>query len=98
LHLEAVLNGPVITLPPLPTNGRSLDAALTGHRDVYFGASAGWISCPVYQRGLLAPGQSIDGPMIVEEATATTLVLADQRLSVTETGILIIHENNVEAG
>lgn len=98
LHLEAVLNGPVITLPPLPTNGRSLDAALTGRRDVYFSASAGWVSCPVYQRSLLSPGLSIEGPMIIEEATATTLVLADQWLSVTDTGILIVRENSVEVG
>jgi N-methylhydantoinase A len=98
LHLEAVLNGPVISLPALPADSRSLDAALTGRRDVYFGASAGWVACPVYQRGLLAPGLSIEGPMIVEEATATTLVLADQWLSVTDTGILIIRENNGKAG
>ena len=35
--------------------------------------------------------------MIVEEATATTLVLENQVLEVTDTGILIIRENNGEA-
>jgi len=98
LHLEAVLNGPVITLPILPGTDRSVDAALTGHRDVYFGASLGWLSCPVYERCLLGPGQLIAGPMIVEEATATTLVQENQMLEVTNTGILIIRENGAEAG
>ncbi|OJF92614.1 hydantoinase/oxoprolinase family protein [Pararhizobium antarcticum] len=95
LHLEAVLNGAVIALPKIEPTGSS--AALTGHRNVYFGGTRGWISCPVYARGLLAPGQFIEGPMIVEEATATTLVQENQVLSVTDTGILIIRETSVEA-
>jgi N-methylhydantoinase A len=96
LHLEAVLNGPVITLPKIKSAGG--DTGLTGHRDVYFGAAFGWVSCPVYARGLLAAGQSIKGPIIVEEATATTLVQENQVLDVTDTGILIVRENSVEAG
>ena len=36
--------------------------------------------------------------MIVEEATATTLVLENQVLEVTDTGILIIRENSGKAG
>ena len=98
LHLEAVLNGPVITLPSLPATGNSIKSAMTTRRDVYFGAAVGWVSCPVYQRGLLGAGQLIEGPMIVEEATATTLVLENQVLEVTDTGILIIRENRGEAG
>ncbi|ACM29000.1 hydantoinase/oxoprolinase family protein [Agrobacterium sp. SHOUNA12C] len=98
LHLEAVLNGPVIALPALSKNGRSLEAALTGQRNVYFGAVLGWVSCPVYERSLLAPGQSIEGPMIVEEATATTLVQEKQQLSVADNGVLIIRESVSEAG
>ncbi|MFT4183223.1 MAG: hydantoinase/oxoprolinase family protein [Rhizobium sp.] len=98
LHLEAVLNGTVIALPPLPKDGRGLDVALTGRRDVYFSAALGWLSCPVYQRGLLAPGQSISGPMIIEEATATTLVQENQQLTVTDNGLLIIREGGVGAG
>ena len=97
LHLEAVLNGPVITLPSLPATVNSIEPAITARRDVYFGAALGWISCPVYQRGLLGAGQTIEGPMIVEEATATTLVLENQVLEVTDTGILIIRESNGEA-
>lgn len=98
IHLEAVLNGPVIALPLLSKNGRSLDAALTGRRNVYFGAVLGWVSCPVYERSLLAPGQLIEGPMIVEEATATTLVQEKQQLSVADNGVLIIRESVSEAG
>jgi N-methylhydantoinase A len=96
LHLEAVLNGTVIALPKLKPAVSG--AVPTGHRNVYFGGSRGWISCPVYARGHLAPGQSIEGPVIVEEATATTLIQENQDLSVTDTGILIIRETSIKAG
>lgn len=97
LHLEAVLNGPVISLPLLAATSNGIDVAMTGRRNVYFGASSGWVSCPVYERSLLGPGQSIEGPMIIEEATATTLVQDGQTMFVTDTGILIIRENRIEA-
>ena len=35
--------------------------------------------------------------MIIEEATATTLVQDGQTMVVTDTGILIIRENRIEA-
>lgn len=97
LHLEAVLNGPVISLPLLPATSNGIEVAMTGRRKVYFGASLGWVSCPVYERSLLGPGQSIEGPMIIEESTATTLVQGGQTMDVTDTGILIIRENSIEA-
>ncbi len=97
LHLEAVLNGPVISLPLLAATSNGIETAMRGRRNVYFGASSGWVSCPVYERRLLGPGQSIEGPMIIEEATATTLVQDGQRMDVTDTGILIIRENRIEA-
>jgi N-methylhydantoinase A len=97
LHLEAVLNGPVISLPLLAATSNGIEVAMTGRRNVYFGAASGWVSCPVYERSLLGPGQSIEGPMIIEEATATTLVQDGQTVNVTDTGILVIRENRVEA-
>jgi len=97
LHLEAVLNGPVISLPLLAATSNGIEVAMTGRRKVYFGGSLGWVSCPVYERSLLGPGQSIEGPMIIEEATATTLVQDGQTMDVTDTGILVIRENRVEA-
>ncbi len=95
LHLEAVLNGTVIALPKLKPAAWGPEP--TGHRDVYFGGARGWVPCPVYARDRLAPGQSIEGPVIVEEATATTLVQENQVIDVTDTGILIIRETGIRA-
>lgn len=92
LHLEALLKGPVIALPNLPASGRSMAVARTGSRAVYFGAGEGWVVCPVLDRNLLPPGATLAGPVIVEEPTATTLVLSDQVMEMTENGILVIRE------
>lgn len=92
LHLEAVLGGSTIAIPDQPANGRTVATALTGRRDVYFGGGHGWLSCPVYQRGKLPPQARLDGPLIVEEATSTTLVLPGQVMEVNDAGLLLIGE------
>lgn len=94
LHLEAVLRGPVIALPNVPGAGRSFAAARTGARDVYFGAAVGWVACPVLDRNLLPAGEALKGPAIIEEPTATTLLLDGQVMEMTESGILVIREAN----
>ncbi|WP_267549379.1 hydantoinase/oxoprolinase family protein [Rhizobium rhizogenes] len=94
IHLEAVLHGPVIAIPKLTLTDRSLDAAFKGERQVYFGGETGWVSCPVYERTKLPPLKGVFGPLIVEEATATSLVVAGQELEVTDEGLLLIRESD----
>lgn len=50
-----------------------------------------WRDTPVYLRSKLKAGFSGTGPMLIDEKTATTLVLPDQILSVDEYGNLIIN-------
>lgn len=97
LHLEAVLKGQVISLPKLKRQDMTIEAAKTGERKVYFGRAVGWQGCAVYDRSLLPLNQPVVGPLLVEEATATTLVLAGQTANLTETGILLIHETDMQA-
>ena len=42
-------------------------------RNVYFGPNRGWADTPVVSRGSLA-GQSVNGPLIIEEYDSTTVV------------------------
>ncbi len=42
-------------------------------RNVYFGPNRGWVDTPVVSRGSLA-GQSVNGPLIIEEYDSTTVV------------------------
>ncbi|MCY4581480.1 MAG: hydantoinase/oxoprolinase family protein, partial [Chloroflexi bacterium] len=53
--------------------------ARVGARNVCFDSAQGMISCPVYDRGLLAPSHRFDGPAIVDQLDSTTVVYPGQR-------------------
>ncbi len=93
LHLEAVLRGSVIAIPQLKDDGRTVEAAQIGSRPVYFGGKEGWLDCPVFERSLLPRAARLDGPLLVEEATATSLVLPGQVMEVNAEGLLLIREH-----
>jgi len=63
--------------------------ALKGERRVDFEA-AGELPCPVYERDRLAPGTVIEGPALVEEPAAVTLVPPGWRLMVDGWGNLVL--------
>ncbi|MEM6743328.1 MAG: hydantoinase/oxoprolinase family protein [Pseudomonadota bacterium] len=92
LHLEARLETGLAVLAPLSPEGRSLDAARKGERQVWLSPEAGWTPCPVYDRDRLPLDQPLPGPLIVEEATTTTLVLPGQTARLDPGGCLLIRE------
>jgi len=58
-------------------------------RRVYF-EDEGFIECRVCRREALAPGVRVDGPLIVEEATSTTLIHPGDSVTVdAETNLVI---------
>lgn len=59
-------------------------------RKAYMGERHGFADTPVYLRSELAPGSSLDGPAIIEEAASTTVALPQDRVTVAPTGELII--------
>ncbi len=52
--------------------------ALSGWRDVYQPETGAYVNCPVYDRDLLAPGNRIAGPAVIEQMDSTTLLLFGQ--------------------
>ena len=46
-------------------------------RKVYFDEAGGFVDCPVYERNGLRPGDVLDGPAIVEQMDATTVIPPD---------------------
>ncbi|MGG1658105.1 hydantoinase/oxoprolinase family protein [Brevibacillus sp. NRS-1366] len=58
-------------------------------RPVYF-EEQGWLDTAIYLRGKLGAGARIEGPAIVEERSASTLLYPGQCLTVDEYGNLII--------
>ena len=69
--------------------GRDASRALKGGRDVDFDQH-GRIEAPLYERGLLGAGAELEGPAVVEEAAASTVVFPGQRLHVDDFGNLVI--------
>ena len=90
-RLSAIADVPRAKFRPLAPDGRAVDAALKGRRPVDFGED-GRHEAGVFERELLPPGAALDGPLVVEEPTSTTLVHPGQRLTVDDFGFLHIRE------
>lgn len=57
---------------------------------VYMDAAHGWCDTPIYWRGDLPAGIGLVGPAIINEMSATTLVLPSQTVRVDAYGNLIL--------
>jgi len=64
--------------------------ALIARRDVVFDDPERLVSCSIYERDLLAPGQEVSGPAVIWEYASTTLLFAGDRLRMAETGEMIV--------
>ena len=83
-----VTRKPILSrLAPGSGNG---EAALKGHRSVYFRDLGDFEDCPIYERSRLGAGDHLLGPAIVEEWASTTIVKPAQRLEVGDFGELVI--------
>ncbi|MGD9883487.1 MAG: hydantoinase/oxoprolinase family protein, partial [Reyranella sp.] len=70
------------------------EAARLGSRKVYFeslsGAAAGWLDCAVWHREALLAGNVIQGPAVLEEVSATTVLYPADVARVDAQGSLIV--------
>jgi N-methylhydantoinase A len=64
--------------------------ARSGEQPIHFQGEK--MTCPLYDRTLLAAGSAVSGPAIIEQMDATTFVLPGQQARVDPHGNLIIHE------
>ncbi|MDD9992170.1 MAG: hydantoinase/oxoprolinase family protein, partial [Rhodospirillales bacterium] len=88
-RLTASAKVPRPEMTRLAADGRSIKAATRPTRMADF-AEDGRHEAAVYERDRLPPGAELAGPLIVEEATATTLVHPGQTLRVDDYGFLRI--------
>ncbi len=72
--------------------------ASKGERSAWVGASGGWQDVPVFEGGLLAPGERLAGPALVETATTCIWVPEDFALTTEPSGDFVINPNNGKAG
>ena len=53
-----------------------------GRRELFFSEVERWVDCPVYDRSALPAGYQLQGPVVVEEHTSTTVVPPYWRCSI----------------
>jgi N-methylhydantoinase A len=68
----------------------SLDGAFAGVRPVYFDQRGGFVDTPCYTRSRLAPGMTFEGPAVVDQDDATTVIFPDFHVKVDPVGNLIL--------
>ena len=70
--------------------GSSTASERVSARPVYFGEQHGWLETGIYRHSALAPGVPLEGPAVVEEMSATSVVLPGQHARVDRAGNIII--------
>jgi len=73
--------------------GTSFEDAKVGSRPVYFDAKHGWMETPVYNRGALPAEQDLVGPAIINEMSATSVILPGQIVRADRWGNLVVRTN-----
>jgi len=88
---NVTVSKPTVT-PPLERIDRewTLEDARKGTRDSYFERANGFTECRVFDRHRLPVGAELDGPVVVEETNATTVVPPEDTMAVDEHGNLVI--------
>ena len=81
----------VLPKPPLPRLTKQAGCAdPAGRRRVFFFTPDGFVDCPISQRLALGTGVTLNGPAVVEQYDATTLIPPSWRAVVDEYGSLIL--------
>jgi N-methylhydantoinase A len=79
-----------LQFPDSPSSDAAGEGALLTHRDIVLDDPDRPVSCPIYDRDLLASGQEVAGPAVIWEYASTTLLFAGDRLRMAATGEMII--------
>lgn len=86
-RLSGVAGRPKVDFPAIEEGE---GAAPHAQRTVYFGATGGFVDCPVYDRSGLSPRDLIDGPAIVEERECTSVLPPGSSASADHRGNLVV--------
>jgi N-methylhydantoinase A len=72
---EATGIGRKAGIRPVSDVGIDIPAAETGRRNVWLRESGSFVSCPLYDHERLCAGNRIEGPAIIAQMDATTLIV-----------------------
>ncbi|MBM7714985.1 N-methylhydantoinase A [Bacillus thermophilus] len=88
LHVIALGKVPKPLIAEITRSG-NVEEAKKEYRDIYY-EGKGWVNTPIYDRDKLPPKVEIQGPAVVEEKSAVTVIYESQKLHVDHYGNLII--------
>ena len=89
LRVDAVGLLPALELGEIPARGPAANAIVGKNR---ISLASGPVDAPVYDRTKLGAGATFEGPAIVKQLDATTLLLPEQTADVHQFGSLIVRE------
>ena len=84
LILNALVPMPHYELSPSPLAGEDPGGAFRGERDIFWSPEVGYRKTPIYDRGLLVPGNKVIGPAVVEAKDTTYVIPADKSYYISE--------------
>jgi N-methylhydantoinase A len=91
LRVDALGIFPQPVLPELPCGGNP-GGAVIGRQPI--ATAAGRVEAPIYDRARLGAGDRVDGPAILTQLDATTLLLPEQVAEVHPLGALIVRDDH----
>ncbi len=89
-RVKAAMPGARIDIASHASGRRRAAPAPSAFRHVAFDASGTRIDCPIFDRSGLVPGDSLDGPAIIEQMDTTTLLPPDFRAVADAVGNLLL--------
>lgn len=89
-RLQTEIEIPRLKLPQLPQGDGHPGRALKGERPLFDMELNGFVPAKIYDRAKLLAGDRIEGPAVIDQFDATTVVLAGQIAIVDATATLII--------
>jgi N-methylhydantoinase A/acetophenone carboxylase len=88
--LKAIVPVQQINLPKMPLEGHDPSAARKGERPAYWAEAKDYRPTPLYSYELLRPGNTLEGPAILEGEYTTVVVPPSMKFSIDERGLGIL--------
>ena len=93
-RLLAEIAVPRLTPPPIESGDRSVEHAIIGRRPLFDLKRGEFLEAVVLDRGRLLAGNRIDGPAVLEQLDATTVLPESQHATVDTFGNLVIERDS----
>jgi N-methylhydantoinase A/acetophenone carboxylase len=88
--LKAIVPTKKMELPTMKLEGSDPSTARKGERAVYWPENKTYKTTPIYAYELLRPGNTMEGPAVVEGEYTTLVIPAGMKFSIDERGLGIL--------